>query len=426
MWVRERQILFLSLLSRFFSFCISFFLSFSLSLSLFLFLSLSRSISSARSLSCSLALALALAHSLSLVRSLSRSFFSLSLSLSLSHSLSLSLFLSRLLSLCLSLSLPLCSNVQSIYASLIHRVLPCARFWVLQHTATHCNIPKHTVTYRNTLQHFATHCNIPQPTAPHRNKLQHTATHRCTLLHSAQIEFKESSRVLAALHCDPLQHTATHCHKLQQTVTHCNTLQKSNQKSTRMCSLLICYNLIWSVAIQSAGNCAVCWQVCAFRVVACREVLAWIVCWVRVCKFRHVGGNSRRCGWVVWRAWILSLLHEYALLHSMWKRVCVSKLCMSILCEFVTRTHMRTHASARVRLALSSTHTHTHAHSHTYTHTQRHLSIGRTNEPCDSSARFQHGAYVIYDVRVRVWMGGGVEQLMEMQMNRHADEKTGR
>jgi len=141
-----------------------------------------------------------------------------------------------------------------------------------------------------------------------------------------------------------------------------------------MCSLLICYNLIWSVAIQSAGNCAVCWQVCAFRVVACREVLAWIVCWVRVCKFRHVGGNSRRCGWVVWRAWILSLLHEYALLHSMWQRVCVSKLCMSILCEFVTRTHMRTHASARVRLALSSTHTHTHAHS-THTHTHRGISV---------------------------------------------------
>ena len=37
--------------------------------------------------------------------------------------------------------------------------------------------------------------------------------------------FISTSLLVAATHCNTLQHTATHCNTLQHTATHCNTLQ---------------------------------------------------------------------------------------------------------------------------------------------------------------------------------------------------------
>ena len=35
-------------------------------------------------------------------------------------------------------------------------------YYILQHTATHCNTLQHTATHCNTMQHTATHCNTNQ------------------------------------------------------------------------------------------------------------------------------------------------------------------------------------------------------------------------------------------------------------------------
>ena len=146
----------------------------------------------------------------------------------------------------------------------------------LQHTATRCNTPQHAATRCNTscrqekrfswkvdyfksqltpqfarsiancntLQHVAAHCNMLQHTKSshladkkdasswqYMCSLQHTATHRNSLQHTApHLADKEEISswkmdVLAATHCNTLQHTATHCNTLQHTAPHGNTLQ---------------------------------------------------------------------------------------------------------------------------------------------------------------------------------------------------------
>jgi len=97
----------------------------------------------------------------------------------------------------------------------------------LQHTATFCNILRHSTLQQiaTPLQHIATtlqqHCNT---TAPHRlgddknswscNQLQCTATH---LQHTATLS--------NSTHCNTLQHTATHCNTLPRSTTNCDTVQ---------------------------------------------------------------------------------------------------------------------------------------------------------------------------------------------------------
>jgi len=102
---------------------------------------------------------------------------------------------------------------------------------LLQHTATHCN----------TLQHTATHCNTLQHTL-HLSENTQTPIHLLSIKrhpfsfyliysdifrqmqHGVQLQDVVQLQLLAATHCNTLQHTTTHCNTLQHTATHCNTL----------------------------------------------------------------------------------------------------------------------------------------------------------------------------------------------------------
>jgi len=106
-----------------------------------------------------------------------------------------------------------------------------------QHTATYCNILRHTATH--IAQRTAIQCNTDlqwhhrvcvrladisrayalQHTVTHCNTLQHIALHTATYYNTLQHRREYFSEIHTATHCNTLQHTATHI------ATYYNTLQ---------------------------------------------------------------------------------------------------------------------------------------------------------------------------------------------------------
>jgi len=88
--------------------------------------------------------------------------------------------------------------------------------WSLMVAATHCNTLQHAATRYNTLQHTATQADFGEFCT------WEWLHDRCnTLQHAAT---RCNTPYHAATHCNTLQHAATHCHTQSHAVTHNNTL----------------------------------------------------------------------------------------------------------------------------------------------------------------------------------------------------------
>jgi len=129
---------------------------------------------------------------------------------------------------------------------------------ILQHTATHCNTIRDTLTCYNTLQHVATHDNTRQHTATQSKTLQHATTRGNTLQHRDSERSREKSRALQRVagtdfspaynrvRETPIERRALDRDSL--TATHCNTLQHTNT------SRLLLYDRIHTLSLSARGQ----------------------------------------------------------------------------------------------------------------------------------------------------------------------------